>query len=101
MPLYRYDIRPYRVSASIDAENGNDTQAIEYEGAATMGGRDVAAVKFRLSDSFGAFGHRFNPEQSTPIDLDAALMSTFGPEAVDRGGAVPSYDPDIPDGAQT
>jgi hypothetical protein len=42
-----------------------------------------------------------DPDESTPMDLDAALMSTFGPDAIERTGAIPDYNPEIPEGAQT
>lgn len=100
MPRYSYSIIPYQVSAAIEAADSNDLQSIAYAGSEPAG-RDVDAVKFRLSDAYGAFGHRFNIDESTPTDLDAALLSTFGPDAIERTGAIPDYDPQIPEGAQT
>jgi hypothetical protein len=54
-----------------------------------------------LNNAYGAFGHLFNPEASTPTDLDYALFSTFGESNVERLGPTPSYDPGIPEGAVT
>lgn len=96
MPNYAYTINePWGVTISLTAEDGNDAQAITYSGP------NAELVKSRLSEAYGAFGHIFNPDGDTPIDLDAALMSTFGPGLVERTGATPDYDPGIPQGAQT
>lgn len=100
MPIYSYLIRPYRVKASIEAEGPNDVRPINYEAEGATSGA-IEAVNNRLSDAFGAFGHRFNADESSPIDLDAALISTFGLEAIERLTQSPSYDPGIPSGAQT
>ena len=94
MADYSYQILGYEVTVTMTARDGNESQPITYSGA------KAETVRRRLSLSFGAFGHRFNPDSSTPTDLDAALFSTFG-GLVQRLGATPDYNPGIPEGAQT
>lgn len=94
MRTYSYHILGYDVMATMTAQHNNDTQPIVYSGA------NAEIVRLQLAESFGAFGHRFNPDASTPTDLDAALFATFE-GLVQRLGETPSYDPGIPEGAVT
>lgn len=95
--LYQYRILGYGLTVSLEAADQNDAQAIAYAG--TSG--NVASVKARLSEAYGAFGHRFDPEGSTPLDLHHALVTTFPEGLVEPLTETPSYDPEIPAGAVT
>ena len=97
MSTYSYRIKPYFLTVSINAEDSNTAAPITYEGS----GASVLVVKDMLDGASGAFGHLFDPESSTPTDLDYALFSTFGESNVERLGPTPSYDPGIPEGAVT
>jgi hypothetical protein len=92
MPVYSYRISPYNVIATIDAVDGDDAQPIAYEGL------DADDIKAQLQKAYGAFGHRFNPDGDTPIDLHHALVSTFGADAIADLGEPLEYAPNIPDG---
>lgn len=95
MPIYRYIIKPMGTLITIEAPTSNTTSSIAYSGSR------VNLTRSRLDGAYGAFGHLFDPDNSTPTDLDAALNSTFGKENVQRIGAAPSYDPGIPEGTIT
>lgn len=97
MPTYSYLVQPYDVTVSMTAANSNTFAPISYEGRPGAKGM----VRSMLDGASGAFGHSFDPGNSTPTDLDAALNDTFGRENVQRTGAAPSYDPGIPKGAVT
>lgn len=97
MPTYSYQVQPYDVTVSMTAANSNTFAPITYQGRPGAKGM----VRSMLDGAYGAFGHLFDPDTSTPTDLDAALNSTFGRENVQRTGAAPSYDPGIPKNAVT
>jgi hypothetical protein len=97
MTAYSYRVSSYNVTVSVTAPTNNTSAPITYEGQ----GAGLEIVRLMLNNAYGAFGHLFNPEASTPTDLDYALFSTFGESNVERLGPTPSYDPGIPEGAVT
>lgn len=97
MPTYSYQVQTYDVTVSMTAANSNTFAPISYEGHTAA----KRIVRSMLDRAYGAFGHTFDPDTSTPTDLDAALNSTFGRENVQRTGAAPNYDPGIPKDAVT
>lgn len=93
---WRYQVRVYNVTVSLDAETHNTPAPVTYDGNPDA----VYVLKQRLTNAYGAFGHGFDPEVTTATDLDYALFSTF-PGDVTRLTDAPSYDPGIPQGAVT
>ena len=91
---YQYIIDVWDVTIDLDVEDDNQKTAPAYAG------ENAPRVKELLSTAYGAWGHIFDPDSTTANDLDAAVMSTFGPRA-QRLGPTPSYSPGIPEGAQT
>jgi len=95
MPVYQYTIKSMGTVITIEASTSNTAAPIHYSGSR------VKLTRSRLDGAYGAFGHLFNPDASTPTDLDAALNSIFGAQNVQRTGAKPSYDPGISKDAVT
>jgi hypothetical protein len=59
-------------------------------------------LKVALNRAYGAFGHGFNVDRTTAIDLDYALFTLNGWQAESIGDSrVEGYDPGIPEGAVT
>jgi len=97
MNTYKYMIKPYKVVVTLYAKDSNSDATIIYAGSQN----DVAFVKYFLGNTYGAFGHLFNPIASTALDLESALLNIFGKNYIRRIGAVPSYDPNLPKGFVT
>lgn len=87
-------------TVSLAVTDGNESDEQNWEG-------DEFAVKgyrFLLQNAYGAFGHSFDPEFATPIDLHYAVftnLADFNPQVVEGAELVETYDPGIPDGAVT
>ena len=82
--------------ALLDTTDPNAIVPLALEGAA------APALKVALSRAYGAFGHGFDVERTTAIDLDYALFMLNGwqPESI-GDSQVEDYDPGIPAGAIT
>lgn len=94
--VYKYLIKPYNVTVTMESEGPNESGLVKYEGAF----KKIAMLD--LSTARGAFGHYFGVTDSTPIDLDYALNSTFGRKNIEvLGEEIKSYDPELPEGAIT
>lgn len=94
MTRHRYTVTSYDAAVEIDADDPNDPTRITYSGPA------ADALRLRLVGAYGAFGHAFNADGDTLIDLDAALHKTF-PGQVQHDGPTITYDPGVPDDVQT
>lgn len=69
------------------------------------GDESLSAIAFdKLQSAYGAFGHTIE-ENTSPIDLDAALKSPvfkdYLVELIEGEDLTRSYDPGIPEGAIT
>lgn len=96
MKTYKYLIKHLDVTVTLQAKGPNSSGKIIYEG------ENREFVMLKLSSTYGAFGHGFNAKGDTPIDLDCALISTFGNDNIEvLGEIIESYDPEIPEGAMT
>lgn len=87
-------------SVSLYVSNGNEPGQQNWEGDEFI----VKSYRFLLRDAYGAFGHSFDPEFATPIDLHYAVftnLADFNPQVVEGAELVETYDPGIPDGAVT
>ena len=82
--------------ALLDTNDPNTLAPLALEGAA------APALKVALNRAYGAFGHGFDVERTTAIDLDYALFTLNGwqPESI-GDSPVEDYDPGIPEGAVT
>ncbi len=82
--------------ALLDATDPNTITPLALEGAA------APALKVALNRAYGAFGHGFNVDRTTAIDLDYALFTLNDWQAESIGDSrVEGYDPGIPEGAVT
>ncbi|BAS59912.1 hypothetical protein NIES2135_20690 [Leptolyngbya boryana NIES-2135] len=54
---------------SLDVENGNEAEAVQFKGDADL----IECLKQDLSRSSGAFGHSIYLDSTTAIDIDSAL----------------------------
>lgn len=82
--------------ALLDTTDPNTIAPLALEGDA------APALKVALNRAYGAFGHTFDVEQTTAIDLDYALFTLNGWQAESVGDSqVEGYDPGIPAGAVT
>jgi hypothetical protein len=87
-------------TVSLFVTDGNESNEQVWEGDEFA----VQNYRFLLQNAYGAFGHSFDTEFTTPIDLHYAVMSNladFNPQVVEGAELVESYDPGIPEGAVT
>ena len=82
--------------ASLKTGDPNEVADLKIMGKASVD------LKFALKGAYGPFGHLFNVEETSAIDLHYAL-STLNGWTVESAGTheVTTYDPDIPEGAMT
>jgi hypothetical protein len=83
-----------------EADSGNYFGPLLWEGNADL----IGMAKFYLESAYGAFGHLFDLEFSSPIDLHYACLSSladYAPEVIEGAEYVEVYDPGIPEGAVT
>jgi hypothetical protein len=93
---YEYLIKePFNVRVFLRAEDPNSWGDVQYTG------KWAEVVKAKLRSSTGAFGHIFDPDNTSPIDLDYALKTSFPGRIEVKGELIKSYDPGIPKGAAT
>ena len=88
------------MSVSLGVDDGNESAPQKWEGDQDL----IGWFKSQLEKAYGAFGHTFDSEFATPIDLHYAVFSTLGdydPVVVEGAELVGTYDPGIPEGAVT
>lgn len=82
--------------AALDTEDPNEITPLMLSGDAMID------LEFALDRTYGAFGHLFDVEETTAIDLDYALSTLNGWQVESTGDSrVTSYDPGIPANAVT
>ena len=87
------------VIVSLDANDPNEYAPIVYEGHPVM----ADAVKYEISHSRGMWGHLIGAKETTPIDLDAAIMckssrlKRFNPELLDGQEILDRFVSDMPE----
>lgn len=98
--MFKVDFSSGLASVSLSVDDGNESAPQEWEGDPGL----IGWFRSRLGDTYGAFGHLFDTEFATPIDLHYAVFSTlvdYEPVVVEGAELVKTYDPGIPDGAIT
>jgi hypothetical protein len=89
------------VFLSLESTSKNQPAPLKIEGSPEK----VAQVRELLDGAYGAYGHIFDIEITTPLDLYFAaknyLNTEFTPIVVEGAELVETYDPGIPEGAVT
>jgi len=89
------------VTIILEARTGNSRGPLQITGDEIP----ILELRYDFRDKHGAFGHRFDPESTTPIDLSHVLKTQLSPrfkvEILEGAELVKVYDPGIPEGVQT
>lgn len=97
--MYQYTATSPDGKQAILALNTSDPNTVTQ---LDLSGEAEIDLKYALQDGYGAFGHSFDVEATTAIDLDYALNQLDGWKIESTGThQVTSYDPGIPAEAQT
>lgn len=98
--MIKIELKKTTASISVDSNSPFEPDKIIFD----CSSETRKMLEHRLSFAYGAFGHSFNIESATPIDLHYAVMTTlaeFDPQVVEGSKLVSDYDPGIPEDAET